>query len=168
MFARLVIVYLALACALALQPRFNPAISNIISRDGKIMKLNQIPSTDQIPTTSSASSKSFLKKFSAAATAATFLLPALLITSEKANAKSLYPEEQSLIEKMSEYQQPVFALSRQLKPGKERTLKGSKEDSAVVGQYLATWIVPMQTKMLEVDTDNLDTSYYIQYIQLFT
>ena len=88
------------------------------------------------------------------------LFPLLALTTypKKASAGLFTSEEQDLINEISTYQKPVSDLLRQLTPtdspnaigqyAKQQILKGGKEDSDVVQNYLNVYIIPLQAKLL--------------------
>ena len=112
-------------------------------------------STNQIPVSSSQSSKNVAKSVSAAAA-----LISVFAFSRSANAGLFQSAEQDDVDSISAYQKPVFELLEQLRPSvvpntvgvyaKTQVLKGGKEDSDVVLNYMETYIKPCQSKMLAV------------------
>lgn len=112
-------------------------------------------STNQIPTSPFRNSKDVAKTVSAAS--AFFSVFAL---SRSANAGFFQSDEQDAIDNLSSYQKPVFELLDQLRPSlvpnavgvyiQTQVLKGGKEDSDVVLNYLENYIKPCQKKMSEV------------------
>ena len=112
-------------------------------------------STNQIPTSPFSDSKDVTRAVSVAS--ALFSVFAL---SRSANAGFFQSDEQDAIDNLSSYQKPVFELLDQLRPSlvpnavgvyiQTQVLKGGKEDSDVVLNYLENYIKPCQKKMSEI------------------
>lgn len=102
--------------------------------------------TNQVPTSSMESSRSYSKQISSAAA---LLLP-ILAFSTSAKAGLFMSDEQEAINSLAIFQKPVYDLLEQLRAGKNQVLKGGVEDSNVVQQNVNIYIVPLQAKMAEV------------------
>lgn len=102
--------------------------------------------TNQVPTSSVDSSRSYSKQISSAAA---LLLP-ILAFSTSAKAGLFLSDEQEAVNSLAIFQKPVYDLLEQLRAGKNQVLKGGVEDSNVVQQNLNIYIVPLQAKMAEV------------------
>lgn len=110
--------------------------------------------TDQVPISAERVPHYKLRAYSSAAA----VLSTLFI-SRSARAGLFTSEEQDQIERIASFQRPIFELLDQLRPSvvpnavgvyaQTQILKGGKEDSDVVLNYLETYIKPCQTKMLE-------------------
>lgn len=115
--------------------------------------LNMV-ATDQVPIPAQRMPRFQVKAYSSAAA----VLSTLLI-SRSARAGLFTSEEQDQIERIGSFQRPIFELLDQLRPSvvpntvgvyaQTQVLKGGKEDSDVVLNYLETYIKPCQSKMLE-------------------
>ena len=123
--------------------------STPLSRTAISMKM-----TSQVPVSPFESSRNVAKSVSVAAT-----LFSVLGFSGAAKAGLFQSDEQDAIDNLSSYQRPVFDLLDQLRPSvvpnavgvyaQTQILKGGKEDSDVVLNYLETYIKPCQKKMSE-------------------
>ena len=137
-------------CMIASSQAFMLSTSHVNTKTELFMK-----STNQIPTSPFRNSKDVAKTVSAAS--AFFSVFAL---SRSANAGFFQSDEQDAIDNLSSYQKPVFELLDQLRPSlvpnavgvyiQTQVLKGGKEDSDVVLNYLENYIKPCQKKMSEV------------------
>jgi hypothetical protein len=102
--------------------------------------------SNQVPTSSIDSARSYSKQISSAAA---LLLP-ILAFSTSAKAGLFMSDEQESVNSLAIFQKPVYDLLEQLRAGKDQVLKGGVEDSNVVQQNMNIYIVPLQAKMAEV------------------
>lgn len=141
---------IALVGAIATSQAFMISTSRVNTKTMLSMK-----STNQVPTSSFSDSRGVAKTVSAATA-----LFSVFAFSRSANAGLFQSDEQDAIDNLSSYQKPVFELLDQLRPSvipntvgvyaQTQVLKGGKEDSDVVLNYLETYIKPCQAKMAEV------------------
>ena len=111
-------------------------------------------STNQVPVSSKEVYRGHVKYLSTATAAFSAFAFA-----RNANAGFFQSDEQDQIDQISSFQRPIFELLDQLKPAvvpnavgvyaQTQVLKGGKEDSDVVLNYLETYIKPCQSKMAE-------------------
>jgi hypothetical protein len=116
---------------------------------------NNLHMTNQEPLSPFGTARSYVKEASAVSVALS-----VLTFSRGAKAGLFQSDEQDAVDKINYYQKPVFELLSQLSPNvipnavgvfaKTQVLKDGKEDADVVLNYMSTYIVPCQTKMLEV------------------
>lgn len=111
-------------------------------------------STNQVPVSSSGIYRGHVKHLSSV----TAVISAFTFA-RNANAGFFQSDEQDQIDQISSFQRPIFELLDQLRPAvvpntvgvyaQTQVLKGGKEDSDVVLNYLETYIKPCQSKMAD-------------------
>ena len=150
--ARLAVLALLFSCTMII----NEAFSTHTMQPKYCIPLSALNMivTDQVPIPSQRIPKSQIKAYSSAA--AVF---STLFIARSARAGLFTSEEQDQIERIASFQRPIFELLDQLRPSvvpntvgvyaQTQILKGGKEDSDVVLNYLETYIKPCQSKMLE-------------------
>ena len=129
-------------------------LKSITFRNSAAPSQLMMTTTNQFPISSGTGHRHEVRKIvAAAAIFSTFGF------SRRANAGLFTSAEQDQIEQISSFQRPIYELLDQLRPAivpnavgvyvEAQVLKGSKEDSDVVLNYLETYIKPCQSKMLE-------------------